>query len=325
MMCQPKKEYVQRWASIDAARYALSFLVVLLHSLPAQASSSFSTTIIATICRTAVPFFFIAAGYFLNLRDTSCRNLVTKICKRLMPIYFFWMAIYYILFEKIFGQQFPVGFRELLSGGPAYHLWFLPALCFALIFVGVGRSLFGVWMTGSACIVLATTSLINGAYHDVLGLTGSGARGGILIAPMYVFIGSVLSSWVTNESWRTSLIAAIIAFSCMICEEFFIHVASKSNSWISHDFVLSTFLVGVVTFKLVQKIPECSLIRFLARLGRVSLSVYSVHLAVLLIIIKFADRGSTLECLLAAGYVFAIATALSVCLVRVPGLKPFVT
>ena len=320
-----KGENIQRFMPIDAARYALSFLVILLHSLPIQSSGSFSTTLVASVCRVAVPFFFIAAGYFLHWRTTSNKELVIKICRRLLPIYFFWMVVYYCIFNGAFGQKFPIGFRELASGGLAYHLWFLPALCFALIFVGVGRALFGVCITGLACGVLAITSLINGAYHDVFGMTESATRGGILIAPIYVFIGSVLTGWVTNESWRASLTALMAAFLCMVFEEFLIYFLSKSNSLTSHDFLLSTFLVGIAAFKFTQKIPECNLVRLLARLGRVSLSVYSVHLAILLVVVKFMPRSSMIECLLVAIYVFTIATILSVCLSRVPGIKPFVT
>src|SRR5579871_5387502 len=81
---------------VDAFRYLLAYLVVLLHSLPGNAVTADAVWPfwLSSICRAAVPFFFVASGYFL--KPAPGLAAVLKPLKRLLPVYAFWFAIYAI-------------------------------------------------------------------------------------------------------------------------------------------------------------------------------------------------------------------------------------
>lgn len=57
-----KKQY----AAVDIAKYVSALLVVCIHTFPfIDINEMLNTYFIQTICRLAVPFFFMISGYFL--------------------------------------------------------------------------------------------------------------------------------------------------------------------------------------------------------------------------------------------------------------------
>ncbi len=59
-------------AVLDAFRLAAAFLVVAIHVSPLQAINTTADFILTRIlARVAVPFFLMASGYFLALRENS--------------------------------------------------------------------------------------------------------------------------------------------------------------------------------------------------------------------------------------------------------------
>src|SRR5206468_1666073 len=71
---------------------ACALPVVSLHSLPRGGTGA---SIIGMVCRCAVPFFLIASGYLQNPPERLALQVLSRPLWRLLPIYLFWMAVYY--------------------------------------------------------------------------------------------------------------------------------------------------------------------------------------------------------------------------------------
>lgn len=133
--------------------------VVLIHTDPFQGVTAYGNVInfgTKTVSRFAVPFFFIASGYFYSLKTARTESIpyLAKRITRLTSIYLFGLVLVVPTFfvrelgiaafaggslratavNSLLGYFDPV---ELIYYGTSVSeiLWFLPALAFSLLFV----------------------------------------------------------------------------------------------------------------------------------------------------------------------------------------------
>ena len=89
-----KKQY----AAVDIAKYVSALLVVCIHTFPfIDINEMLNTYFIQTICRLAVPFFFMISGYFLFRKihnEEEDKDVLKKYLFRLLKIYLIWTVIY---------------------------------------------------------------------------------------------------------------------------------------------------------------------------------------------------------------------------------------
>lgn len=319
------KPKLPRNEGIDALRYICAAVVILFHTLPSQPPVPVWAADLATICFIAVPFFFVSSGYFLHAADRLNTELVLRPLRRLLPIYLFWMLAYGLLLKLVPIHVWSFSARDLLWGGPAYHLWFIPALALALAFVGVGMSTAGPRLTGIACVLLACVAVTRGAYHDVLGLGGTAsAHDGQLAAPLYIYIGMMIRRYPMAIHWRWWAVLTALGVTLAFMENRLIIEVSGTPMFLGHDVLVSMFPLGAVAFMLARTIPRSWFIRVLARLGQVSLSVYVVHLFIVWLLLPYIGNDSPWRVILLTFLVVALSTGLSFLLQRIPILRPFV-
>lgn len=129
--------------SIDVMRIVMAFLVVAIHiPFPGKAGEVF-----ITYGKTAVPFFFVACGYFLY-RDDS-REMMTRLLKQVKRIFLLYIganvfyAVFFAIYEHISSGNL-VAFKSVLTVKAltdfllynlspfTEHLWFLGSLLYAL-------------------------------------------------------------------------------------------------------------------------------------------------------------------------------------------------
>lgn len=266
---------IPRSPGIDACRLVMAFLVVTLHSLPVRGSAEFS--IIGMVCRCAVPFFFITSGYFLKIPARFSAMCVVRPLVRLFPIYLFWMIAFYSVayISEVHKLQF--GVRELLVGGTAFHLWYLPALGVAMVLVPISILKLGARVTGLICALLATVVITRGAYHGVFHMPGSPTRGGFFVAPIYLFIGYWLAKRRFEPSLSFAALIALLGFAILLGEELWI------SRWLGtrlkdHDFTIGTFAFGAGVFLFAKELPAGAALERLAALGKYALGIYVSHL-----------------------------------------------
>lgn len=207
----------RNYNTIDLAKYLSALLVVCIHTYPFfEISETFNTYWIQTVCRLAVPFFFVCSGFFFfqkwSADEIVNQDNLIRYEKRLLKIYLIWTVIYlpYTIWDyahanfriyHIFSYL-----RDVLLNGSYYHLWFLPALMLSTFIVyalyqrhGMKRTLtisLGLYFIGYLINVytpvwesLPGISFFFGFFTKVL-VT---ARDGFFFGPMFVAMGLLLS------------------------------------------------------------------------------------------------------------------------------------
>ena len=93
--------------AVDITKFIMSFFIIAIHTFSLFFSSEIANTFVSgTLIRTAVPFYFVASGYFF-FRDINfdggkikkCpenRRKFLKFLKRNVQLYLIWMVIYLI-------------------------------------------------------------------------------------------------------------------------------------------------------------------------------------------------------------------------------------
>jgi surface polysaccharide O-acyltransferase-like enzyme len=295
-----------RITGIDAIRILAALAVVFLHAKPFMPMHEYGGTvysalrdIIIQFARFAVPFFFIAAGYFLSRRLTPSPESAKKVwpyIRRISAIYMIWLGVYLL---------FPPNWMGLLIEGnlkPFYwhlansvmtfadnplvfifkstgvHLWFLPALIAAVLmlalaihyrvsgfFLPAAGGLYGLGLLGDAYSSTPIGLSIN--QHLLLGLC---------YAPLFVGLGWRLAALVTPK-----LSTAILLIACGFAMQF------AEASWLSHTYglplVSSAFLLGTVPFGLGfmllgLALPHSVGDRLVGSMGSLILGVYLIHI-----------------------------------------------
>jgi surface polysaccharide O-acyltransferase-like enzyme len=305
---------------IDAVRYLCMFGVVVYHALPFTPPMPLWAQVVSFACLPGVPFFFVVAGYFLKV-DAEFGARVARPLRRLLPVYLFWLCAYIALLEVIPAQTAPFPFREWVWGGPAYHLWFLPALAIGLTLVNAGFAVVGSPLTGLACIVLAGIGLIRGTYHDLLHIPfAASAHGGLFAAPLYIYIGALLARRRFTVPWPWLIVSVILAYGLVATEEV---LTARTLGEPARDVTLSSFILGTVMFLVARGLPDSKVLRSAANLGRLTLGIYAIHLAILWLLLPAIGDSNPWSVGILASLAFAVATICSLGMQYVPVLRSF--
>lgn len=188
------------YSMVDAAKFVMAIFVVALHANPLADYSEWGNFFITQdLTRIAVPYFFIAAGFFLfqnmgpRMVDTE---KVRRYVLRILRLYVVWCLIYsplilYWVYKdpKGFLHGLAVAIHHFFVYDPVYHLWFLPALalaaavcCFLLRKGFSYRSILGI---GAA---FYTIPLLGKAYYGVFDYLIAGHE---VLFSVFKFIGRV--------------------------------------------------------------------------------------------------------------------------------------
>lgn len=232
------------YAAVDVAKYVGALLVVAIHTFPfVDFSESFNLFFISTICRLAVPMFFVCSGFFLFKKirrgsgyEEENKAALLHFLKRLGILYLVWTVIYlpYTIWNFAangFSFMVLIGWiRDVLLNGSYYHLWFLPALMLGgaivywlytrkgLVFslsVCMGLYLFG-WLVNVFAPMWEALPVVSVVYGFLIRLLGT-VRDGIFFAPIFVLIGLICAK-LKSPNRQACAIGFAISFLCLILE-----------------------------------------------------------------------------------------------------------
>ena len=131
--------------SIDIFRYICAILVVSIHAVPfIEINTTVSYFFVKILPRIAVPFFFAISGYYyikkITKKGANIKEIFWNYTIKLLKVYSLWSLIYVLInFISSIGTEmniFSFLKRTIINYffyGSNYHLWFFPALFFALI------------------------------------------------------------------------------------------------------------------------------------------------------------------------------------------------
>lgn len=313
----------RRQTGVDFARYVLCFAVATLHALPTIGGQTVAAwaTVTACLCRGAVPFFFVASGYFMRVPDRWSWSVIARPLRRLLPVYIVWFLFYAALTPDRSRLSDGMTIHSLLTGGTGFHLWFIPVLGIMLAGLPTALLVLGRRATAVAAIAIAAVGLAFGTYH---GLTHLPLIIGVRVAeaPLLVLAGHALAS----RSLPSTLPAAVMVLSLsalLILEEWFLARMSGAP-FTSHDVTLMTYPIGIATFILAASLKSSAILARIAPLGRLSLGVYAAHLFFVQAMIPLIGNRTFLPVIVLAIAATGAATVLSFVVAQIRWARPLV-
>lgn len=291
----------KKYAAIDIAKYISALLVVCIHTYPFyEISETFNTYWIQTLCRMAVPFFFVTSGFFFfrkwdpENKEANKENL-KKYIGRLLKLYLIWTVIYlpYTIWDYAHSNfQFYHIFaymRDVILNGSYYHLWFLPALMLSTAIVywlynrhGIKRVLLisfilyligylinvytPLWESGQMPLV----TFFFGFFTKVF----TTARNGIFFGPMFISMG-LLMTRTRRIPHKTSLIAWAVSFVLLIVEVTIYRQLGILRDLTSMDLMLIPTVYFLVNWLFTFKLPYKT--RYM-NMRQESLLIYTSHI-----------------------------------------------
>lgn len=306
----------QRAQGIDAFRCIAFVAVVVLHVMPFNRTGAWA--VLDTICRFAVPFFFVASGYFLYPPRAGLIVSTLRLFKRLAPPFIFWLVVYSVLTHQLSQLAEPaVLARYAITGGPAFHLWFLPALGMSILFIVLIRP-FGIFPIAIVGIFLFVTALAFGPYREALGLPQPpmNPRNGFWLGTFFVAAGYCMASCDRVPTLAASVALFCAGLSIQLAE---CYLLAGSLTPIG-DFSAGTALTGIGAFGIAFRAKWLSGSGHLSQFGRLTLWMYCIHAAIIQLLPSF-DRNSYFEVLLATSVVVVISAVTALAAARVPALR----
>lgn len=235
----------QGYPYIDYFRIVAALLVVAIHIYPfSNIFEPLDFFVTRVVGRIAVPFFFVITGYFFYKTPYSIDKLKRNILN-IGKIYSISILIYIPinLYRGDFNHLTMTSFvQDILFDGTMYHLWYLPAMAMGLVITYIIVMYVPVKQGIVLCILLYLIALGGDSYYRLLtqqpiiktiyaGIFSwcEYTRNGIFMAPIFIYIGYMLSHGLLRKS--TSMLLFCISFMMMILEAIRIH----NNNWFKHD------------------------------------------------------------------------------------------
>lgn len=281
-------EAKQTYTDLDRFRVAAAFLVIAIHTSPlwtyTQTGDFLLTRVVA---RVAVPFFFLASGFFLLSGGTGETGRLTTFLKKTAILYAVSILLYLPLnyyngyFETpTFLPQF---LRDLVFDGTLYHLWYLPAsmlgaaLAWVLIkklncpaALAVTGVLYLIGLFGDSYFGLTQqVPWAKALYHGIFTVFDY-TRNGLFFAPVFFVLGGWLSQKKDRPTLVRTLSGLIVSFALMLVEALLLHHYHLQRHDSMYLFLLPTmvFLFRLLTIRQGRGTPW---------LRPASLAIYILH------------------------------------------------
>lgn len=314
-----------RLPALDAIRYIAAGWVVILHSLPVHRDAVW-IGVADMAGRFSVPFFLVIAGVMIGRSNKPPLERAAALAKRLLPVFLFWLAVYLVI--TVDGRERladPARLaKALLTGGPGFHLWFLPALGLSAIAALILSRWIDLKVLWGAAALAALVALAAGPYSRFLGLTEDSVHRDQLFAPLFVMTGIIIGRLQFEVSPRWAIAIAAGGLALQMSESYAMSTVGATPFGVQH-FTLGTFPYGVGVALLAVAIKTSGpLLRSSSRLGRFSLGIYCSHLMFVWLFAPLWPAGDFLSTTALAGAVLISATLFSISLARFSAFRPLV-
>lgn len=340
-----KREENKSYTGIDIFRLVAALLIITIHTSPLLSYNETADFILTRIiARVAVPFFFMASGFFLMPGYTFHAERLKRFLRKTMVVYMFATLVYIPvnIYSGYFHKEnlLPEMIKDIIFDGTFYHLWYLPASMLgaaiawyfvkksgysgALIITGI---LYIIGLFGDSYYGIAEKSAFMKGFYQLVFQVSDYTRNGFFFAPVFFVLGGMTADEQENISFRKSVWGFTAFFFLMLCEAmllrhyglqrwdsmyifllpcmFFLFRIILQTENVTDDFFMPD--TNLQPGRFIQK-------RGLAKLLRmVSLIIYIIH-PMMIIMVRLAAKLFGLEKLLVQN---SFMHFLSVCLLSV--------
>jgi surface polysaccharide O-acyltransferase-like enzyme len=333
-----------RLLGIDAGRFLAICCVALIHvahdlsytvfDRPPQPSNEgpygiSAGDIIQQLCRFAVPFFFLASGYFnAPRRDTPVALTFKKLAGRILPVFLFWSILYNLISPHRWDWFTTPSYiiRWVLNGGAGDQLWFLPALLVWMTVALLLRRTLGWTPIIILAAILYALGLCLGAYQGVfLGHTSQILVTAMRDGPSFGLVFILIGMWVREHDVTVSATVALTIFIAgaagQLAEAYGLN-EFHILAFFKPDFTASTLVFGTGALLLALAVRKPSpVVEKLAFLGQYTLGIYALH-RLLVQVFGYAmnplNLGGRLE---VAALAVIVSTLVVLAMSRIPALR----
>lgn len=231
----------RNYNAVDLMKVVCAFMVIVVHTYPFYETAPDLGFVTSNILgRIVIPFFFVCAGYFMQIgRSHKDENYFRSYIKRLIKLYLIW-SIIYIPFgmHKLSGLMHIEGglwlialVVALFNVGTYFHLWYMSALIFAMIFchwflkkfsmkalLVTGAALFGIGLLETYHGLLPDNFIRQGV--DLYFLLMFTTRNGLFFGVLFVGLGMALGDGQRWQNIRHPFRKAFISFILLVIEAF---------------------------------------------------------------------------------------------------------
>lgn len=273
--------------TVDTIRTFGALSVVALH----MRYNGISDDVVNLMClfaRWAVPFFFLASGFFFEKKSRiNLNGEFLKTLKNLIGIFVTSNFIYFLIAAKTeyYTLSDILSLKTILLGD-YIHLWFIGAMIFA--YTSLWFILSNGWnklmLPLSICILLFILAADPYSIFFNMNIEGPFAR--FMMSVPFLFIGFIYSQNYTNKIFnnKTGLALTLFGFLLQFAEGYLIFYHKKQYLF-RHEFLLGTFILAIGILILSQN-TKTSTDTIVSKIGRkYSLLIYLYH--PLIIVVTF--------------------------------------
>ncbi len=296
MLDQNSSAQHRTYPAIDLFKFICSILVVAIHVPPFGSNENAGITtwlnygVQQYIARIAVPFFFIASGFFLfrkiSFSNFSC-SISNKYALRILRLYLTWTLIYApFIIKKIVGSPKGILYgviefgRDFVFRGSISHLWYLSALIVAVLLLSLlirykvdiklilaaGVFLYIIGLFAQSWFGLIeplrdASPMIWGFLRGVKKIIGT-TRNGLFEGFLFVAIGMCFAQCNIQISIKKSVIGFIVSMILLAIE---MVVLYRLNAIREHDMYLLLVPAAFFAFSIAKEIrlPESEIYKVL--------------------------------------------------------------
>ena len=244
------------------------------------------------LSRFAVPVFFILAGLFIkNEMIENPLKSVWAILVRLVPAYVFWAALYLVLDRT--ELLYPASWKGALSsyvtlpisGGPGYHLWFIPAYIMGMAICLYAIRYLSRYVYTSIIAAIYVIGVLIGCYQELFNINTPIVvyRNGLFFAPALILTGYLITKYQIRMSFVASAAMAIAGAAVHVAEGAIFSATYPKG----HDFSFGTyfFALGLVLNRMsVHTNPS-----IVSGWGKLVFGAYLIHLLILNILVEYLN------------------------------------
>lgn len=232
---------------IDYFRLVAAILVVIIHTSPLLSMNVTADFVLTRIlARVAVPFFFMASGFFMSFKNTTLENQkqgkehLNRFLYKTFQLYLIAIVLYLPLnlYMGYFKEDFTIWnfLKDLFLNGTIYHLWYLPAAILgaliafqslnklgtkkALIIAGV---LYVIGIFGDSYYYFIPSHSMGYEFYEFLFQFFAYTRNGIFFAPIFFILGILADRQKTRLNPKTLWLFFITSMSLMVGEGLLLH------------------------------------------------------------------------------------------------------